>query len=384
MLVTGPFALTINVPITESSPYIGTPSAVAAQVQNVSGFAILVTAGGEEYSIPPYTCATVPVDPATTSLTINPTQELFSVGAVTIAWLLARDRPPVPDGPIWSGSVGVPQKLLVQTITTTVQVVPIAAAFRTIELMVNPGPGNVPYRVVVLGNESAFGYIDTGSVSTLGPKRWVAHVNTAVDTELVVALVSGSAQPAGSWLTAELDAYDVVPDVTNVQGFTPIPVTATISGSPTVVANQGSPNTAPNSWPVLITDGTNTLGTAAHPVRVDPTGTTTQPVSGSVTTTPALHATPLDEPDVTISVTGTAVQLIPSLAMTTGVIVQALQQNTGTGANTLRVGSSAVAIGSPGRGEQLAPGQWVSVPIANLNDLYINGQAGDGVCVFGL
>jgi hypothetical protein len=60
------------------------------------------------------------------------------------------------------------------------------------------------------------------------------------------------------------------------------PVTTTVPVSGTVTANQGTPNTPANSWPVEITDGTNILGTAAHPVRTDPTGTTTQPVSGTV------------------------------------------------------------------------------------------------------
>lgn len=54
-------------------------------------------------------------------------------------------------------------------------------------------------------------------------------------------------------------------------------VTQPVNG--TVTANQGTPNTAANSWPVEQTDGTNVLGVSAHPERVDPTGTTTQPVS---------------------------------------------------------------------------------------------------------
>ena len=47
--------------------------------------------------------------------------------------------------------------------------------------------------------------------------------------------------------------------------------------------DQGNPNTLANAWPVELSDGTNLLGTAAHPVRIDPTGTTTQPISGTVT-----------------------------------------------------------------------------------------------------
>jgi hypothetical protein len=58
--------------------------------------------------------------------------------------------------------------------------------------------------------------------------------------------------------------------------------TVTVTGGTSTV-NQGTANTLTNAWPVEITDGTNVLGVAAHPVRVDPTGTTTQPISGTVT-----------------------------------------------------------------------------------------------------
>jgi hypothetical protein len=46
--------------------------------------------------------------------------------------------------------------------------------------------------------------------------------------------------------------------------------------------NQGTPGTNATAWPVEVTDGTNVLGTPTHPVKTDPTGTTTQPVSGTV------------------------------------------------------------------------------------------------------
>lgn len=64
---------------------------------------------------------------------------------------------------------------------------------------------------------------------------------------------------------------------TDPTGTTTQPVSGTVTG------NQGTPNSIGNSWPVEITDGTDVLGTAAHPIRTDPTGTTTQPVSGTVT-----------------------------------------------------------------------------------------------------
>lgn len=76
--------------------------------------------------------------------------------------------------------------------------------------------------------------------------------------------------------------------VVSIQGVSggtvvPISITGTNTISGTVTANQGTANTAANSWPVEVTDGTNILGTSGHPIRIDPTGTTTQPVSGTVT-----------------------------------------------------------------------------------------------------
>src|SRR5512137_3071453 len=56
-----------------------------------------------------------------------------------------------------------------------------------------------------------------------------------------------------------------------------------LTSSDVVTAAQGTAAAASGGWPVKVTDGTNVLGTAGNPIRVDPTGSTTQPVSGSVT-----------------------------------------------------------------------------------------------------
>lgn len=63
---------------------------------------------------------------------------------------------------------------------------------------------------------------------------------------------------------------------------TAVPVSGTITVTSTT-ANQGTPAAVASSWPVEVTDGTNVLGTSAHPLRTDPTGSTIQPVSGTVT-----------------------------------------------------------------------------------------------------
>jgi len=73
-------------------------------------------------------------------------------------------------------------------------------------------------------------------------------------------------------------AYGTAPGAVTVPGVNAfitntVPVTGTfwqatqpVSG--TVTSNQGTPNTVANSWPIEITDGTNVLGTVAHPVNV--------------------------------------------------------------------------------------------------------------------
>lgn len=60
----------------------------------------------------------------------------------------------------------------------------------------------------------------------------------------------------------------------------------------TISGDQGVPNSIANSWPFKITDGVGTvLGTAANPLRIDPTGDTTQPISAASLPLPTGAAT---------------------------------------------------------------------------------------------
>lgn len=52
-----------------------------------------------------------------------------------------------------------------------------------------------------------------------------------------------------------------------------------LTSADVISAAQGTAAAVGGAWPVEITDGVNVLGTSAHPVRVDPTGTTTQPIN---------------------------------------------------------------------------------------------------------
>lgn len=127
-----------------------------------------------------------------------------------------------------------------------------------------------------------------------GIERLVSHVSipnidTAAVTVTVNVVRSGTAHeeckitlPVGYRL-----GYDERWHVIDANGNFLCNVTVT---GGTLTANQGAAAALSGAWPVEVTDGTNVLGTASHPIRNDPTGTTTQPVSGTVTTTPPANA----------------------------------------------------------------------------------------------
>lgn len=115
------------------------------------------------------------------------------------------------------------------------------------------------------------------------------EISNQFDKPIIVQSTDSSAgspntavQPSTATQIAGWDGTNLRVVNTDAAGQVKVLVQNTVTVSGTI--NQGTPNTAANSWPVEITDGTNVLGTSLHPVRVDPTGTTTQPVSGTVTT----------------------------------------------------------------------------------------------------
>lgn len=113
-------------------------------------------------------------------------------------------------------------------------------------------------------------------------------------------------------------------------------------------------------------------GTAGAPMRVDPTGSTVQPVSGTVSTTLSTAAV---VGQAKIASTGTAVQLSAG-ALNNGVIISAASGNNAAG---VTIGGSGVTntVNGTGNGYILAPGASVSFAVDNVNRLYINGTTGD-------
>lgn len=152
---------------------------------------------------------------------------------------------------------------------------------------------------------TATGYLNASTASTtvvlgdaLPPGSNAIGSVTVSSTVLPSGASTEALQSTGNTSLASLDSK--APAL--VSGRVPVDasgVTVTVSGS--VTANVGTTNglaldaTLTNgTQKTLLYDGTNTIGTSAHPLRTDPTGSTAQPITdnaGSITVdTPQLPA----------------------------------------------------------------------------------------------
>lgn len=89
--------------------------------------------------------------------------------------------------------------------------------------------------------------------------------------------------------------------IQGIASMTPVVVSGTVSVSGTVAvtqstspwvvsgtvtSNQGTANSLANAWPVELTDGTNVLGTNAHPVVITGSVVTSKSSTGTITSVP--------------------------------------------------------------------------------------------------
>lgn len=158
------------------------------------------------------------------------------------------------------------------------------------------------------------------------------HVLSTDSTGALIVDVSGStgnsaAGPTGAPVPADADyiGFNLAGNLVGVSAANPLPVSVTAIVSDTV--NQGTQGTIASSWYVEITNGTTVLGTPTNPIRIDPTGTTVQPVSISGTV-------PVSGP---VSTTTTAAPASTSVTSTSSSLLSA---------NSLRLEFSVVNTGT--------------------------------------
>lgn len=251
--------------------------------------------------------------------------------------------------------------------------------------------------------------LPASQITTLTPPTTVTviqgtgtNLHTVVDSGTVNANISGSISNTnfGADLrvsSAPVTTSNPVPIQPPASGFLNVAIDQSGSHS-TVVATQTTGtnlHTVVDSGSITANAGTNlntsalalesggnlaTLaGTvAASKVNVNVSNATlavtqsTSPwvVSGTVTANPTTP-TALFTGQTLVAVTNTAVAISGSQAVS-GIIVQALSGNAGN----VVVGPSGITTST---GFELQPGQATSVAIDNLNKLFVNGTAGDGI-----
>jgi len=178
----------------------------------------------------------------------------------------------------------------------------------TVSLLVSPSPSkNIAQNVTTTGTITVSGTVTANSDGYATTSAPSYGNNTFQPLSLTTA---GALRVDGSAVTQ------------------PVSISATVSVSGTVTSNQGTAAGLGGAWPVEVTDGSNILGTSGHPIRIDPTGVTTQPVSISSAVT--VQGT------VTANADGYATTSAPSYSNNT---FNALSLTT---AGALRVDGSAV------------------------------------------
>ena len=103
MQTTGPFLLAVGTTLTEYDPGGSyQPASTNVQVQNNSGFQLIVNGGGQQYSVNPFTQTTLPTNGAALFI-INAYNVLSNFGgSVTLVWLQQGESAPSPDGTLFA------------------------------------------------------------------------------------------------------------------------------------------------------------------------------------------------------------------------------------------------------------------------------------------
>lgn len=199
-----------------------------------------------------------------------------SVTQGTVPWVVAG---------IDGGAVGVGGTVAVSsvggtvTVTGTVTTSPPANASANVTqfggsaVVTGTGVGGAGIPRVTVSSDSTVGVSGTvtvaGTVNAAQSGTWTVRNQDGVGNNLA----SSTSAPAG---TEQGLIVRNIPSGTQT-------VTGTVTASGTVTANQGTPNTTANRWPVQLTDGTDLSQVSAAGALLVDGSATTQPVSGTVT-----------------------------------------------------------------------------------------------------
>jgi hypothetical protein len=191
VLIGGPFELNVGTTIEEYDPNIFGPPSETCQVQNNSGFGLIVEAGGAQNSIPPFSAVTINLN-TSTQVVITPSAILSNFGGTaTLVWLAAGEESPTPDGPLSTGNTNQGGLSIVSALFLPTGV----------QTLLDAPASGFAYRLhavtyFVTGASATPGYVrlDTATVGPIFAARFdvVAAGDVATETLLLNGLLSDS------------------------------------------------------------------------------------------------------------------------------------------------------------------------------------------------
>lgn len=201
MITTGPYQLAAGTQLTVYDPAKYTTANSSVQVQNDSGFSLVVSVGGLSLPVPPRTIVTMPTGTAP-QLVVTPSAVSGSStsGALTLLWMLAGETSPVSDGPITisttqSATVSFSSSSVTNTAGGMSITLEAPATSQQVSLTVNFASGSgQPYSIT--GNVSGHVYY-SGTIPASGTLPLSLAVGYG-DTGLVMNAGVGDATFTGS------------------------------------------------------------------------------------------------------------------------------------------------------------------------------------------
>ena len=187
MITTGPYSLAAGTSLTVYDPAKYTTANSSVQVQNDSGFSLVVSVGGLSLPVPPRTIVTVPTA-TSPQVIITPSSVAgsSSSGALTLLWMLAGERSPVADGPITiSTTLSATVSFSTSSVTNTVGV---GSPATTITFARDALSQQVACSLVSGGTSGSEPYTITGNVSgTVYASGTITGPNVTLNFSLAVA-----------------------------------------------------------------------------------------------------------------------------------------------------------------------------------------------------
>lgn len=223
MITTGPYSLAAGTALTVYDPAKYISASASVQVQNDSGFSLIVSVGGLALPVPPRTITTIQTG-TSPQLIVQPSSVSgsSSSGSLTLLWMLAGETSPVSDGPITisttlSAIVSFSSQSVNNTVTTQTLITLGAPTpkSQTVNLTVESSSSGGGSFSIVGGTSGHVFYSGTIGVSTTLPLT-IAFTDAYGDTTLALSATTGVASFVTPTSSPYVETSQVTPTTSSI------------------------------------------------------------------------------------------------------------------------------------------------------------------------